>query len=99
MLPLVEPVGAIAKGREMAFEVPDLPYPYDALEPHIDEATMRVHHDAHHAAYVTNANAALEGTEWADASVERVIANLDAVPEDKRTAVRNNAGGHANHSL
>jgi Fe-Mn family superoxide dismutase len=83
----------------MAFEVPDLPYPYDALEPHIDEATMRVHHDAHHTAYVNNANAALEGTEWADASVESVLASLDAIPEDKRTAVRNNAGGHANHSL
>jgi Fe-Mn family superoxide dismutase len=83
----------------MAFEVPDLPYPYDALEPHIDEATMRVHHDAHHTAYVNNANAALEGTEWADASVETVLAGLDAIPEDKRTAVRNNAGGHANHSL
>ena len=83
----------------MAFELPDLPYPYDALEPHIDEATMRIHHDAHHAAYVTNANAALEGTEWADASVDSVLTNLDAMPEDKRAAVRNNAGGHANHSL
>ena len=83
----------------MAFEVPDLPYPYDALEPHIDEATMRVHHDAHHAAYVSNANAALEGTEWADASVETVLSSLEAMPEDKRTAVRNNAGGHANHSI
>ena len=83
----------------MAFEVPDLPYPYDALEPHIDEATMRVHHDAHHAAYVNNANAALAGTEWADASVETVLSSIDAIPEDKRTAVRNNAGGHANHSL
>jgi superoxide dismutase, Fe-Mn family len=83
----------------MAFEVPDLPYPYDALEPHIDEATMRVHHDAHHAAYVNNANAALEGTEWADASVETVLSSIEAIPEDKRTAVRNNAGGHANHSL
>jgi Fe-Mn family superoxide dismutase len=60
---------------------------------------MRVHHDAHHAAYVNNANAALEGTEWADNSVESVLASIDAIPEDKRTAVRNNAGGHANHSL
>ena len=83
----------------MAFEVPELPYPYDALEPHIDEATMRVHHDAQHAAYVNNANAALEGTEWADASVETVLSSVEAIPEDKRTAVRNNAGGHANHSL
>ena len=83
----------------MAFQLPDLPYDYSALEPHIDEATMRVHHDAHHAAYVNNANAALEGTEWADNSVESVLASIDAIPEDKRTAVRNNAGGHANHSL
>jgi Fe-Mn family superoxide dismutase len=83
----------------MPFEVPDLPYPYDALEPHIDEATMRVHHDAHHKAYVDNANAALEGTEWADKPVEEVLASLDSIPEGKRAAVRNNAGGHYNHSL
>lgn len=83
----------------MAFEVPDLPYPYDALEPHIDAETMRIHHDLHHGAYVNNANAALEGTEWADQSVEQVLTNLDSIPEEKRTAVRNNAGGHANHSL
>jgi superoxide dismutase, Fe-Mn family len=83
----------------MAFELPDLPYGYEALEPHIDEATMRVHHDAHHKAYVDNANAALEGTEWAGQSVESVLASIEAIPEDKRTAVRNNAGGHANHSL
>jgi Fe-Mn family superoxide dismutase len=83
----------------MPFEVPPLPYDYDALEPHIDEATMRVHHDKHHQAYVDNANAALAGTEWADLPVEEVVANLDALPEDKRTPVRNNAGGHANHSL
>ena len=83
----------------MAFELPDLPYGYDALEPHIDEATMRVHHDAHHKAYVDNANAALEGTEWAGRSVESVLASIEAISEDKRTAVRNNAGGHANHTL
>ena len=83
----------------MAFELPDLPYGYDALEPHIDEATMRVHHDAHHKAYVENANAALAGTDWADASVESVLASIEAIPEDKRMAVRNNAGGHANHSM
>jgi len=84
----------------MPFVLPDLPYAYDALEPHIDEATMRVHHDAHHKAYVDNANAALEGTPWADSSVEQVLGALeDIIPEDKRTAVRNNAGGHANHSL
>jgi len=83
----------------MAFEVPPLPYDYGALEPTIDEETMRLHHDKHHQAYVDNANAALEGTQWADKSVEQVLANLDAIPEEKRTAVRNNAGGHANHSL
>ena len=83
----------------MAFEVPPLPYDYAALEPHIDEATMRVHHDKHHQAYVDNANAALEGTPLADKPVEHVLTNLDILPEDKQTAVRNNAGGHANHSL
>ena len=82
----------------MAYEVPDLPYAYDALEPHIDEATMRVHHDKHHQAYVDKANAALEGTEWADKPVEEVLQNLDKLG-DKATAVRNNAGGHANHSF
>jgi superoxide dismutase, Fe-Mn family len=83
----------------MAFEVPPLPYDYDALEPHIDEATMRVHHDKHHQAYVDNANAALEGTPLADKPVEHVLTNLEELPEDKQMAVRNNAGGHANHSL
>jgi Fe-Mn family superoxide dismutase len=83
----------------MPYEVPDLPYDYNALEPHIDEATMRVHHDKHHAAYVTNANAALEGTEWADKPVDDVLKNLGSLPDDKRAAVRNNAGGHSNHSF
>jgi Fe-Mn family superoxide dismutase len=83
----------------MAFSVPDLPYAYDALEPHIDEATMRVHHDKHHQAYVDKANAALEGTEWADADVDEVLRSLSSLPEDKRTPVRNNGGGHYNHSL
>jgi Fe-Mn family superoxide dismutase len=83
----------------MAFEVPPLPYDYAALEPHIDEQTMRVHHDKHHQAYVDNANKALEGTEWADNPVESVLASLEAMPEEIRTAVRNNAGGHANHTL
>ncbi|MGH2922788.1 MAG: superoxide dismutase, partial [Solirubrobacterales bacterium] len=83
----------------MAYEVPDLPYDYGALEPHIDEATMRVHHDKHHQAYVDKANAALEGTEWADRPVEEVIRNLDALASDKQGPVRNNGGGHANHSL
>jgi superoxide dismutase, Fe-Mn family len=84
----------------MPFELPPLPYAYDALEPHIDEQTMRVHHDKHHQAYIDNANKALEGTEWADHPVEQVLGALNEImPEDKRTAVRNNAGGHANHSL
>ena len=83
----------------MAFSVPDLPYDYAALEPHIDEQTMRIHHDKHHQAYVDNANKALDGTEWADAAVEDVLRDLDSIPEDKRTAVRNNAGGHANHTF
>jgi Fe-Mn family superoxide dismutase len=83
----------------MAFEVPPLPYPYDALEPHIDEQTMRIHHDKHHQAYVDKANAALEGTEWADKPVEDVLRNLGSLPQDKQGPVRNNAGGHANHSL
>src|SRR5205823_15023260 len=87
------------KEGEMAFEVPPLPYDYAALEPHIDEQTMRVHHDKHHQAYVDNANKALDGTEWADRPVEVVLTELEVVPEDKRAAVRNNVGGHANHSF
>ena len=83
----------------MAYEVPDLPYDYNALEPHIDEQTMRIHHDKHHQAYVDKANAALEGTEWADKPVEEVLANLSSLPSDKQGPVRNNTGGHANHSL
>jgi superoxide dismutase, Fe-Mn family len=83
----------------MAYEVPPLPYAYDALEPHIDEATMRLHHDKHHQAYVDKVNAALEGTEWDGKPVEEVLQNLDALPADKQKAVRNNGGGHYNHSL
>ena len=83
----------------MAYEVPPLPYDYAALEPHIDEQTMRLHHDKHHQAYVDKANGALEGTEWADKPIEEVVANLDALPDDKRGPVRNNGGGHLNHSL
>jgi superoxide dismutase, Fe-Mn family len=83
----------------MAYEVPPLPYPEDALEPHIDAQTMQIHHDKHHQAYVDKVNAALEGTEWADKPIEEVIANLSQIPDDKRTAVRNNGGGHYNHGL
>jgi Fe-Mn family superoxide dismutase len=83
----------------MAYEVPPLPYSPDALEPHIDAQTMTLHHDKHHQAYVDKANAALEGTEFADKPIEEVIADLDALPADKRTAVRNNGGGHYNHTL
>jgi Fe-Mn family superoxide dismutase len=83
----------------MAYEVPPLPYDYGALEPHIDEQTMRVHHDKHHQAYVDNANKALEGTEWEGKPVEQVLGVIDLIPEDIRTAVQNNVGGHANHTL
>jgi superoxide dismutase, Fe-Mn family len=83
----------------MAFTVPALPYDYDALESTIDVETMKLHHDKHHQAYVDNANKALEGTEWADSSVEDVLRALDKLPADKQGPVRNNAGGHANHSL
>jgi len=83
----------------MPFELPPLPYAFDALEPHIDARTMEIHHDKHHQAYVDNANKALDGNECADRPVEAIIANVDLLPEDIRTAVRNNAGGHANHSL
>ncbi|WP_392453890.1 superoxide dismutase [Chryseomicrobium aureum] len=84
----------------MAFELPKLPYEYDALEPHIDKETMNIHHTKHHNTYITNVNNALEGhSDLSSKSVEELIANLDAVPEDIRTAVRNNGGGHANHSL
>ena len=83
----------------MPWEVPPLPYDYAALEPHIDEQTMRLHHDKHHQAYVDKVNDALSGTDWDGKPIEEVIRNLDQVPEDKRTAVRNNGGGHLNHSL
>ena len=84
----------------MAYKLPELPYAYDALEPHFDKETMNIHHTKHHNTYVTNLNNALEGNEeLLSKSVEELIANLDAVPEDNRTAVRNNGGGHANHSL
>ncbi len=83
----------------MAYSLPELSYAYNALEPHIDARTMEIHHTKHHQAYIDKVNAALEGTEWADKPIEDVVANLDQIPEDKRTAVRNNGGGHANHSF
>jgi Fe-Mn family superoxide dismutase len=83
----------------LAYEVPALPYAYDALEPHIDAQTMTIHHDKHHQAYVDKVNAALEGTEWADKPIEEVVANLSSLPADKQGPVRNNGGGHLNHSL
>lgn len=84
----------------MAYELPSLPYPANALEPHIDEQTMNIHHDRHHNTYVTNLNAALENTkDLQNKSVEELISDLDSVPENIRTAVRNNGGGHANHTL
>ncbi|MGY4105678.1 superoxide dismutase [Ignavigranum ruoffiae] len=83
----------------MTFKLPDLPYAYDALEPVIDAETMKLHHDKHHNTYVENLNKAVEGTEFADKSIEDLVAHLDQVPEDIQTAVRNNGGGHLNHSF
>jgi Fe-Mn family superoxide dismutase len=83
----------------MAATLPELPYAYDALEPHIDARTMEIHHSKHHQAYINNVNAALDGTEWADKPLESVLADLSQLPENIRTAVRNNGGGHVNHSL
>ncbi len=83
----------------MPFELPPLPYAFNALEPHIDATTMEIHHDRHHKAYVDNANAALAGTAWENSTVEEVLTSLDQIPENIRGAVRNNAGGHYNHSL
>ena len=83
----------------MTFEVPPLPYDYGALEPHIDEQTMHVHHDKHHQAYVDNVNKALEGTELDGKPVEHVLTNLEVLPDDKQAVVKNNAGGHINHSM
>lgn len=83
----------------MAYSVPPLPYAYDALEPHIDQLTMEIHHDKHHQAYVDKVNAALAGTPLESAAIEDILKDLSQVPEDKRGAVRNNGGGHYNHSL
>lgn len=83
----------------MSYSLPSLPYAYDALEPHFDKETMEIHHTRHHQTYVNNANAVLEGTEFANVPVEALITQLDKVPADKKIALRNNAGGHANHSL
>jgi superoxide dismutase, Fe-Mn family len=83
----------------MPYELPPLPYGYDALEPTIDARTMEIHHGKHHQAYVDNLNKALDGTEWDGRPLEQVLANLSSLPDDKQAAVRNNGGGHANHSL
>ena len=83
----------------MAYELPQLTYAYDALEPNIDAKTMEIHHSKHHNTYVTNLNAAVEGTEFAGKDLLDLISNIDALPADKQTAVRNNGGGHANHTL
>lgn len=83
----------------MAFETPDLPYAYNALEPHIDEATMKVHHDKHHVGYTTKLNNAVDGTEYASMSAEELVAKRDSLPESIRGAVRNAGGGHVNHNL
>jgi superoxide dismutase, Fe-Mn family len=83
----------------MAFELPPLPYANDALEQSIDARTMEIHHDKHHAAYTTNLNNAIKGTEWENKSIEEILRNIDSLPENIRTAVRNNGGGYANHNL
>ncbi len=83
----------------MPYQLPPLPYPNNALEPHIDARTMEIHHDKHHQAYVTNVNKALEGTEWDNLPIEELCRKIDQVPEKIRTAVRNNGGGHFNHSM
>jgi Fe-Mn family superoxide dismutase len=83
----------------MLYTLPELPYPFDALEPHIDARTMEIHHDKHHGGYVANLNKALEGHDVGRPTIEELLADLDTLPEDVRTAVRNNGGGHANHSL
>ena len=83
----------------MAYSLPSLPYAYDALAPHIDAQTMEIHHTKHHQAYITKVNDAIAGTDLESKSIEELVADLSSVPEDKRGAVRNNGGGHANHSL
>ncbi len=83
----------------MAYELPDLPYDYSALEPHIDARTMEIHHSKHHQVYTDKTNAALEGTQWADKPIEEVIANINQLPEEIRFAARNNGGGYANHNM
>src|SRR5579864_5705330 len=85
--------------KPVAFSVPPLPYSFDALEPHIDAKTMEIHHDKHHAAYVTNLNNAIASTDLGNQSIESLCINIDKVPENIRPAVRNNGGGHANHSM
>jgi Fe-Mn family superoxide dismutase len=87
------------RNDKMAFELPALSYPFDALEPHIDARTMEIHHDKHHAGYTSKLNAAIEGTDMEGKSIEDILANLDSAPADKQTAVRNNGGGYANHAL
>lgn len=83
----------------MPYQLPPLPYAFNALEPHIDARTMEIHHDKHHAAYVTNVNKAIENTEWDNRPIEELLRNIDKIPENIRTAVRNHGGGHANHSM
>jgi Fe-Mn family superoxide dismutase len=96
----LEPTNLKLEDKPVAFTVPPLPYPFDALEPHIDAKTMEIHHDKHHGGYVTNLNKALEGhADLQSKSLEELLGSLDAIPENIRNAVRNNAGGHWNHTL
>src|SRR5215213_9582477 len=99
-MPVIVSLAITIRRATMAFELPPLPYPNSALEPHIDARTMEIHHDKHHNAYVTNLNKALEGQpDLQNKSIEDLIRNINSVPENIRTAVRNNGGGHANHTM
>jgi Fe-Mn family superoxide dismutase len=92
-------INDLTRRNFMAFSLPSLPYAEDALEPHVDARTMNIHHTKHHQAYITNLNNAIAGTEWESKSIEEILRNINSVPADKKTAVQNNGGGHANHSL
>jgi Fe-Mn family superoxide dismutase len=98
-LPFIETLIEFKKETIMAFTLPDLPYAENALEPHIDATTMNIHRTKHHQTYVTNLNNAVAGTEWENKSVEEILRNINKVPADKKTAIQNHGGGHANHSL
>src|ERR671918_2025044 len=94
-----DPLDFAREFTSMAYTLPSLPYAYNALEPHIDAKTMEIHHTKHHNTYITNLNNAIQGTDLGNQTIEQLVANINLVPENIRTVVRNNGGGHANHSL